>query len=368
MFELDLVSLYALRDELQKEGAGGLMGQVMGNARVHSALGGAGALGGIGAAAGGLLGAGVEGVRGYRSARAEGAGAGQALGAGAAQALGGARKGAIAGGTAGLALGGAGGAIAPGQMNAVRQAATTAGAGVGAAARFGQRQVHAVSGWRPGADPSSIRSIGAGAHNAQEALGGAVQKANDLHAAGAGGAKLESAVKNVGAAQKGYGAAVRSEHMGFNNASGRAISQGEQGGLSNVPGYVKSMKENGVLPTMSAGFKEQWHGMSPAWKAVMIGAPLAETVHAARTPDQEGGPGKGERVARGLAGAIAGSTMGAIPMATGSVLQGGIQRAAAAGGRVVDRLRRPTAELSADASAGQVVPAERHISANAATL
>ena len=350
MSEIDLVALFAFRDELHKEAAGSLVGQALSNPRLRSALGGAGALGGIGAAGGALLGAGIEGVRGYRAARAEGAETGQALGVGASRALGGAQKGALVGGATGLAAGGLGGALAPSQMESARQALTGAGVGVGAAARFGQRQVHALTGWRPGADASSIRSIGAGAHGAQEALGNAVQKANSLHAAGVGGSELQRAVKGVDSAREGYGAAVRAERMGLNS----------------IPGYVKSMGEHGVLPTMSAGFKEQWHSMSPGWKAVMIGAPLAETVHAARTPDQEGGPGKGERVARGLAGAVAGATMGGIPMTTGNLLQHGIGRAAGAAGRVVDRFRRPTHDLSADASAGQVVPAERHMSENAA--
>lgn len=351
MSDIDLVALYALRDELHKEGAGGLIGQALASPRLRSALGGAGALGGVGAAGGALLGAGAAGVKGYQAARAEGAGVGGALGAGAGAALGGAQRGAIAGGVAGLAAGGLGGALAPGRMEAARQALTTTGAGVGAAARFGQRQIHALTGWRPGADTSSIRSIGAGAHNAQEALSNAVQKANDLHAAGAGAGELQRASKAVDTARAGYGAAFRAERMG----------------LTNAPGYVKSMANNGVLPTMSAGFKEQWHSMSPGWKAVMIGAPLAETINAVRTPDEPGGPGKGERVARGLAGAVAGATMGGIPMTTGNLLQHGIGRAAGAAGRVVDKLRRPPAfDPSADASAGQVVPAERYITENAA--
>jgi hypothetical protein len=182
-------------------------------------------------------------------------------------------------------------------------------------------------------------------------LSGAVQRANNIPPGPLHDAELARASKGVASAQKGYGAAYRAERMG----------------LTSVPGYLKSMKDNGVLPTMSAGFKEQWHGMSPGWKALMIGAPLAETAHALAIPDQEGGPGKGERVARGLAGAVAGSTMGAIPMATGGLLQGGITAAAGRAGRLVDRYRRPsTPDGSADASAGQVVPSERYMSDNAA--
>ena len=349
MSDLDLVTLYALRDELRKEGAGGLIGQALANPRLRSALGGAGALGGIGAAGGALVGAGVEGVRGFREARAEGASAGSALGSGALQALGGAKRGALVGGAAGLAAGAGGGALAPGRMESARAALTSAGGGVGSAARFGQRQVHAVTGWRPGAEASSIRSIGAGAHQAQEALSDAVSKAKALRATGETGAPLQRAIKSGLGAAKGYDAAARAEQMG----------------LTSVPGYVKSMKDNGVLPTMSAGFKEQWHSMSPGWKAVMIGAPLAETAHALKTPDEEGGPGKAERVARGLAGAVSGATMGGIPMATGTLVQGGLSRAAGAAGRVVDRVRRrPAAEATADATSGQVVPAERHVAEN----
>jgi len=350
MPSIDLVALYALREELHKEAAGGLIGAAMSSPRVRSALGGAGALGGIGAAGGALLGAGVEGYNGYQAAREEGARTGQALGAGVGGALGGAKRGALTGGIAGLAAGGLGGMAAPGRMEAARSALTHTGAGVGAAARFGQRQVHAITGWRPGENASSIRSIGAGAHNAQQSLSEAVQNANKLHASGAAGPQLDKAMKTVDSARRGYGAAYRSEQMGLNS----------------IPGYLSSMKNNGILPTMSAGAKEQWHSMSPGWKAVMIGAPIAETVQAMRSPDQEGGPGKGERVAKGLAGAVAGAAMGGIPMTTGTLLQHGIGQAAGAAGRVVDKFRKkPVFEQTADASAGQVTPAERYMSENA---
>jgi hypothetical protein len=136
-------------------------------------------------------------------------------------------------------------------------------------------------------------------------------------------------------------------------------------GLTSVPGYIRSMGTNGVLPTMSAGFKEQWHSMSPGWKALMIGAPAAEVVHAVKTPDEEGGPGKAERVAKGLAGAVAGATMGGIPMTTGNLLQHGLGRAAGAAGRVVDRYKKPVGELTADATHGQVVPSERYVTERA---
>lgn len=356
MFRISDVALLAFRDEFRKEAAS--LRDVLANPRMQGALGGAGALGGVGAAVGALGGAGIQGVRAYRAAREEGADVRGSLLRGAGGALGGAQRGGTIGAVLGAGAGALGGAVSPGAAEGVRQALTGTKGGVGAAARFGQRQVHAVTGWKPvPGDNSSIRQIGAGAQGAADRLKGTVDQANKLHGVGASGRSLDKAVGAVEGARKGYGAAVRSEQMG----------------LTSLPGYAQSMKEHGVLPTMSAGFKEQWHGMSPAWKAVMIGAPLAEAAHQAATPDQEGGPGKGERVAKGLAHAVVGSTMGAIPMTASNMLlspmAGGVGGAVGKGIDFVRRRRpqqqQPQQYTPAEVS-GQVLPTERHMSENAA--
>ena len=140
--------LLALHDELHKFAFNP-------GTALHSALGGAGTLGGLGMGAGALVGAGLGARRNYQEARQQGASVGQAALAGLGSIPSAASKGAIVGAGAGLAAGGGLGYLSPAKMESFRSAATglqsAPGSGVlgkvtgatGAFSRFGQRQVHA---------------------------------------------------------------------------------------------------------------------------------------------------------------------------------------------------------------------------------
>ena len=385
---MDDLSLIYMRAELSKSASA--INNLLSNPRLHGSLGLGGALGGIGAVGGALAGAGVKGVQAYRDAKEQGAGTGGAALHSLMGAAGGAQRGAMIGGAAGFGAGALAGAVRPGQASALRGRLSEM-AGIGGAARFGQRQVHAVSGWRPDqADASSIRQLGIGAHGAEQRLKGAVEHANFLHhaldqRAGRAGqlqdlikkdpslvGKLQSlggqsegqlrldwlkAQREVRSARDGYDSAYRAEHRG----------------LSSIPGLVQYASTNpgGAVDTLRNGFKEQWNSMSPGWKAMMIGAPLAEAGVAAMSPEQEGQPGKGARIGSSLANAAVGATMGAIPMTTANLL---INPVASGAGKLigagVDRLRSRHAPAPLPAGApthntvpetsGRILPEEAH--------
>lgn len=256
-------------------------------------------LGGLGAGAGigGLVGAGVGGVGGYREARREGAGRGEALVRGLGAAPKGAATGALVGG-AGLGALEASGAV-PGAYGA----ATKAPGLLGSAARFGQRQVHALTGWTPRGqlDPAGARQIGAGA-------AGAI-------------ARRAGATKNLAAADRAVGAAEKAESMG----------------LTSLPGFARSFKQNGVVPTVLAGIGQQWHGGSVVDKALMAGVPAATAINELGH-DREG---RGGRLA-GLAGQTGMMAFGSLPLA-GSLAVGA---AGAGAAHALGKLRKQDPALN----------------------
>lgn len=223
----------------------------------------------------------------------------------------------------------------------IEKCALTAGKALsavgGAASRFGQRQLHALTGHVP---EGGLRAIRAGAYGAEQNLARA----------------LKSAPGDVAAASKGLAAAQKAEQMG----------------LTSIPGFAKSLAKD-PKGTLRTGAAEQWHNM-PGWaKAVTVGLPALDVGHALATPDNPDGPGKGERIGRGLAGAAAGLTMGAIPMTTGILAQGAVAGLGGRLGRGVDAVRRrASGGISAPRDNtpynGEHVPFERVISDRAAGI
>lgn len=260
----------------------------------------------------GLLGgAAVGGARGgkaqYDAARANGEGALSAAGRGIAGGLVGAVGGAGKGALAGAALGAAGGALAPTQLLRGTRALSKAPGIVGDAANFGQRQVHGLTGWRPGGSTASIERIGAGAADARKELGKAVSAGDTA---------------NVGRARSALEASEKAQSMG----------------LTSLPGIGKSLKDNGIIPTVAAGAKEQWRGSSGKMKALMVGLPTASVGNTLLSRDAEGGPGKGERIGRTLGGTL-GYGMAPLALGAGTLLGAGLERAGGLAGRGVDKLR-----------------------------
>lgn len=291
--------LAAFQDELRKE-AGFALKNI-------GSLGGAGAM--LGAGGGAVLG----GVRGYQQAQEQGQ---NGIGGAASGAL----RGGLLGGAAGGLAGGVAGGLAKKDYGQLLEHPV-----LGAGARFGQRQVHGVTGMLT---PSEIEKVRGGAHNARQAL----------DAAKASGS---SAVPRL---EKAHAAAARAQDLG----------------LTSIPGYVKSLVKH-PIDTLRTSAKEQIHS-SPLMTAAAVGAPVAAGVLAPHREDE----GLGERTGR-IAGGITGSIAGGImPLGGQLATSAGGERIGSWAGRGVDRLRGrrphngPTPSL--EPAEAQHAPTERVMS------
>jgi len=294
---------------LEKEAglAGAAMSHLARPGTTHAMQAGLGTGLGLGLLGGGVAGALSEGKRQYDSARQSGQGvlgaAGHSLGGALVGGLHGAGKGALLGAGAGALAG----AAAPTQLLRGTRALSQVKNTVGEAANFGQRQVHGFTGWRPGGSVKSIERIGGGAAEARGALDKAV-KGGDAAA--------------ISKAQSTLGAAEKAQSMG----------------LTSLPGVAKSVKNNGLLPTVAAGAKEQWNGSSKKMKALMVGLPAASVVNTLRKGETENGQGKGERIGRTLGGAL-GYSMAPLALGAGTALGMGLERTGGLVGKGIDKLR-----------------------------
>lgn len=313
----------------------------------HTLLGNVGALAGSGALVGAVGGAALGGIKRYREARSRGEGIGQGFLEGAGGALHGAGKGALVGAGAGALAGAA-------TPKALYDRMSNVAGPVGAGARFGQRQVHAFTGWMPTAgETSSIERIRGGAFRARKAVGRAEEEL-----ASAWGkndpSDLRSAVRAKQRASAGLEGAERAQQMG----------------LTSVPGYLKSLRQK-PLETLRTGMAEQWHSGGAGAKALTIGLPALGAVSALRSPESATGAGKGERVGREL-GTVAGGVLTApLPFVPGQVVSTALGRAGGLAGRGIDRLRGRRPDLGQYAqhpenALGQHIPTERVTSPAAA--
>lgn len=274
---------------------------------LHATQAGLGTGLGVGMLGGAALGAAAGGKKQYELARQRGQSAVGAVGHGLGGALIGAAHGAGKGALLGAGAGALAGAVAPTQLLRGTRALSQVKNTVGEAANFGQRQVHGFTGWRPGGSVKSIEQIGGGAAEARGALGKAVQGGD---------------ASSMGKAQSALSAAEKAQAMG----------------LTSLPGIAKSVKNNGLLPTVAAGAKEQWNGSSKKMKALMVGLPAASVVNTLRKGETENGQGKGERIGRTLGGAL-GYSMAPLSLGAGTALGMGLERTGGVVGKGIDKLR-----------------------------
>jgi hypothetical protein len=285
----------------------------LGRVGTRSAIGaGVGSGLGLGLGAGALVGGARAGKDSYGAARERGASAPGALLSAIGGGLGGAVRGAAKGAVLGAGAGGLAGALTPTRTLAATRGLQKLDNTAGTLSNFGQRQVHSLSGWKPGGAARSVERIGAGAAPARK----------ELAELGKGLAEGVP-VKSLDRAAKSLAAADKAQEMG----------------LTSLPGYAKSLKTNGLLPTVSAGMKSQWDAAGGKGKALMLGLPALSVAQAARAPEGEGKPGRGERI-----GKVVGSTLGGVaaPLSLGGslALSAGLERAGGAVGKGMDRLRR----------------------------
>lgn len=265
------VASFAFQDELAKTAGPALQ------AAIQRGLGGLGAGAGMGALGGGLVGA----VHGYRKARQEGGGVGESLAAGVGQVGKGALRGAAVGGL-GLGVAQAAGRV-PGLAEKLTQIPYA-----GAFSRFGQRQVHGLTGWTPKGfgNAEGIQALGLGSSEAQKEL-------------------LDRWRRNapLASAQTYHAAARRAEDMG----------------LTNIPGFAKSLVKD-PLDTIATGVQQQWHQGGLGTKALLIGAPAMSLAHHIKSRND---PERRTNIKNDLLG-LSLLPFGSMPMGTQMLAQAGL--------------------------------------------
>lgn len=230
------------------------------------------------------------------------------------------------------------------------------GAGVGAAlpsaargalTRFGLREAHGLTGYLPKGE--TLRSIRAGSYDAERA---AIQAQRALHGAQLTGGDVGKATKAVARAQDAV----------------KATRDAQEWGLTSIPGIAKSVKNNGLLPTIGRGARAQFSGTGHVNKALMLGLPAVGLVQAARSPELQGA-GRGEAIGYQGGQIVGGLAGGLLPFGAGQVLQEGVGRAGRRVGRTFDAVRGklrkepemgPHPSMSSDLTqaGGQGVPSE----------
>lgn len=326
MKTLNPYSFAAFQDELEKvAGFSELVASQAGRLKNMGSLGGVGTLGGA------ALGAGALGAHSFQQAHEQGA----SLPVSAVHGLRGALGGAVLGGTAGAVVGGGAGVLAKGNFDHLTKSTLP---GVGAFARAGQRQVHGFTGML---SPQELRNVRGGAYDA-------VRNLNHTLASNPIGSK--PAARALDAAN----AAVKAEGMGLNS----------------VPGYLRSLKNNGVANTVRAGVEEQFKN-APVMTALGMGMPLASAAATAFGKKDEDyptplHPSKAQQLGTQLGNFAGGVMSAAMPMGTGAAVGLAGSALGRGAGKVYDRLRHTRPVQEPPETNGLGAPVEHVMSDSAA--
>ena len=326
MPKLDEQTLLSFRAELHKEA--GFSSLV---ASAAPRLKNIASAGGVGATLGAMGGAGIGAVQQYRAARTQGDSVGRATIGSLGGALHGATRGALVGGLAGAAGGGL--------LN--RGAGLTRmGGPIGAGARFGQRQMHAVTGML---SPKELEGVHGGAYDRVEEL--AKTLARGKPSAGA-----EKALRVTEAAT--------------------GVGPGSMD-LTSLPGYVGALKQHGVGKVLATSAREQF--ANPGVGALLVAGPALAGAGALASHNEynNAGQGKGEQLGENI-GQLAGNIAGGVMPLAGQEIAGGVLgRAGKYIGRGIDRLRGKSgapgiSPSTLEPAEGQHIPTERVTSPAAA--
>ncbi len=296
------IDFSAFRDELEKTAS--LWSSVR---RVgQRALGGVGSGAGIGGAAGAAIGGGAGAVSEYRRAKSEGATGGAAALRGATGAMHGAGRGALIGGIAG----GAGlGALNAAKLGPSARTIAKRDGVIGSLGRFGQRQVHSLTGWTPGSNASRGRRL-LKLRTSETAKARRVARA------------AVATSKNPAKAKEQLARAIKAD---------QAARRAEALGLTNLPGAIKSIATR-PGQSLRAAIGDQWHGSGAKGKALLLGLPATELAGSMTGPKKDKqGRGRWER---------AGSSLGTLGLALGPLPLAGSLMASSALGAAGERAGR----------------------------
>jgi hypothetical protein len=308
MSELNEIVLVAFRDELRK---------------TASRLTGAGALGGIGAGVGAAVGGLASGVSTYRDAREHGHGVGGSVLHGALGSLGGAGKGALVG----AGVGAVAGAAKPGLGMAAAERFTNRDGALGSMARFGQRQVHGLTGH------GDIRALRGGAYDAEKNL-------------------IEAGKSHSADVAKGVASPQSAGQLERAKATFDAASKAEEMGLSSAPGTVKSFARK-TIETTKTLVQSQIAGATPGQKALLatgVGLGAYDVYNQASSDGEDKSKRVGTSVGR-LAGNLALAPI--MPLGASTLIGEGMGRAGGAAGRLSSRLKKRPVSTEISSGHGQ---------------
>lgn len=325
-------------------------------------FGSMGALGGVGALAGGVIGAASGGAQGYRAARERGENRLTSAVAGLGQGMSGGLTGAAVGGAVGTA-GGAGAAlISPGKAESLRKALTTSSL-TGVGARFGQRQAHGLTGWTPQykGPRDALAEIGMGSSLREDAVHAARQKLEEARTLG------PQAERTIGDRLLGRtGVEGAEKRLSSAKSSLEAADEAERRGLTSVPGYLSGLRRDPV-GTLRSAAKNELSG-NPASIAFQVGLPAVGVAQELRKDHDPNHPDE-SRFRRALRPALNAATniaMSPLPAFTTFGLQG-------VGGSIASRFSKkpqgtvmPPKAPDLTADNGQAVAGERIVSERAA--
>lgn len=236
----------------------------------------------------------------------------------------------------------------------------------GALKRFGERQVHSLTGWTPQGymNPEGIKGMRAGAYDAAQRLS-AAERTVAPGTPMAGPRLVDRLLLKSPEAVHLHEVRARHKELAAARKALQSAQKAEQMGLTSLPGYARAVMQS-PAEAISTGLAEQWHGVGPAGKALMVGLPGLGAASELTTPTEPGGAGKAERVGTRL-GELA-YTLGPLPIA-GQIAAGvGVSTMGQRFGKLVDKGisgKHVPAPPSLDPAGGEAAPGERLVSERA---
>lgn len=328
MTKLDALTLDYMHTALVKEAAGGqLIGRGLPGlgGYLRRAAGDVGAGAGVGSAVGAVGGAATEGYKGYKEDGVAGA-----LSRGVGGGMHGAAIGAGIGAGAGLAGGGRFTSSAAGKalMQSNNALASTA--------RFGQRQLHGVTGLTPGGAPrltaagevnpayvEAVKGMRMGTYGPEKGVSAAWLAKVDAMASGAKPKKLQKLQKQFGNAQDAL------------QTSEEAVGKG----MTSLPGVVQAVRKEGLKPLWTHGVKPQFTQSGWSGKA-LTALPAAMAAPELMKDEDSAGKGRGraERFGQALGEGSAFAAAPFLPLAGADVMSRGTGKASGLAGKALDKL------------------------------
>lgn len=358
MPSIDTLTLVHMHDALVKEALLGSIGRsiaqraLQGRQGVQEGVrragryiaqssGDVGAGAGIGGMIGGAGGLGAGALEGYQEVDPETGQKGGVVGAlskGMKRGYQGALGGAAVGAAAGL---GAGGRFT--SSEAGRRLLAGSGANpLSAAARFGQRQLHGVTGLVPGgakagteAYREGLRGMRIYGHDvaarhgeASNAVKQMTSRLQELKATGAPSKQVVRAEKALGKLQRGEKSLA---------AEAESVRKSWDTGMTSLPGLARAVGREGPKVLWERGLKPQWQHGGGLGKALLVGTPLMAAPELLKATDEEG-RGRVERFGESLGTMGAFTTTPMIPYVGTDILARGVGKAGGLAGKGIDKL------------------------------